>query len=74
MITRISITLLAAAAAIAEVQPDGQLRRVGFQPTGAHDAYAKGAKVTFKGAHYISLIDANVYSPEAYPAGWQLQE
>lgn len=44
------------------------------QPTGAHDAYAKGAKVTYKGQHYISLIDANVYSPEAYPAGWELQE
>lgn len=44
------------------------------QPTGAHDAYAKGAKVTYKGVHYISLIDANVYSPEAYPAGWEAQE
>lgn len=44
------------------------------QPTGAHDAYAKGAKVTYRGQHYISLIDANVYSPEAYPAGWELQE
>ena len=44
------------------------------QPTGAHDAYAKGSKVTFEGKHYISLIDANVYSPTAYPAGWQLEE
>lgn len=44
------------------------------QPTGAHDAYAKGAKVTYKGVHYISLIDANVYSPEAYPDGWEAQE
>jgi hypothetical protein len=43
------------------------------QPTGAHDAYAKGAKVTFEGEHYVSLIDANVYSPAAYPAGWQKQ-
>ena len=41
------------------------------QPNGAHDAYAKGSKVTFEGKHYISLIDANVYSPTAYPAGWQ---
>ena len=41
------------------------------QPTGSHDAYAKGTKVTFEGKHYISLIDANVYSPTAYPAGWQ---
>lgn len=44
------------------------------QPTGAHDAYAKGAKVTYKGVHYVSLIDNNAYSPEAYPAGWQAQE
>lgn len=41
------------------------------QPTGSHDAYAKGSKVTFEGKHYISLIEANVYSPTAYPAGWQ---
>lgn len=41
------------------------------QPTGAHDAYKKGDKVTFNGKRYISLIDANVYSPAAYPAGWQ---
>lgn len=41
------------------------------QPTGAHDAYAKGDKVIYKGKKYISLIDANTYSPEAYPAGWQ---
>ena len=43
------------------------------QPTGAHDAYNKGDKVTFEGKHYISLIDGNVYSPSAYPAGWQEQ-
>ena len=43
------------------------------QPTGAHDAYNKGDKVTFEGKHYISLIDGNVYSPAAYPVGWQEQ-
>ena len=43
------------------------------QPTGAHDAYNKGDKVTFEGKHYISLIDGTVYSPAAYPAGWQEQ-
>lgn len=41
------------------------------QPTMAEDAYSKGDKVTFEGKHYISLIDANVWSPTAYPAGWQ---
>lgn len=44
------------------------------QPSGAHDAYAKGDSVTFEGKHYISLIDANVYSPTAYPTGWSLVE
>lgn len=41
------------------------------QPTGAHDAYKKGDKVKFEGKVYESLIDANVYSPSAYPAGWK---
>jgi len=41
------------------------------QPTGAHDAYQKGDKVTFEGGHYISLIDANVWSPAVYPQGWE---
>ena len=43
------------------------------QPTGAHDAYAKGDKVTYKGKQYISLIDGNTYSPDAYPAGWEMK-
>ena len=40
------------------------------QPTGAHDAYNNGDIVNYKGTLYQSLIDGNVYSPEAYPAGW----
>ena len=43
------------------------------QPTGAHDAYAKGDKVTYNGEHYISLINGNTYSPDAYLAGWEKQ-
>ena len=43
------------------------------RPTGAQDAYNKGDKVTYNGAHYVSLIDANVYSPDEYPAGWEAQ-
>ena len=43
------------------------------QPTGAHDAYNIGAKVTFQGNRYTSKINANVWSPTGYPAGWQLQ-
>lgn len=41
------------------------------QPTGAHDAYAKGDKVKYNGKVYESLMDANTYSPDAYPAGWK---
>lgn len=44
------------------------------RPTGAHDAYAKGAKVTYAGKHYVSLIDGNVWPPDEYPQGWRLQE
>ena len=44
------------------------------QPTGAHDAYNAGDKVTYNGKRYVSLIDANVYSPDDYPAGWEAQQ
>lgn len=44
------------------------------QPTGAHDAYNTGDKVTYNGKHYISKIDNNVWSPDDYPAGWELVE
>lgn len=44
------------------------------QPTGAHDAYNIGDKITFNGKKYISLINGNAWSPEAYPAGWKLVE
>lgn len=40
------------------------------EPTGAHDAYNKGDVVNYEGTLYESLIDGNVYSPAAYPAGW----
>ena len=43
------------------------------QPTGSADSYNTGDKVTYKGQHYISLIDANVWAPDAYPAGWQAE-
>ena len=43
-------------------------------PAGGHDAYGVGDCVEFEGANYVSLIDANVWSPSENPAGWQLQE
>ncbi|MDK7048751.1 hypothetical protein QP324_09200 [Corynebacterium sp. UMB0012] len=41
------------------------------QPTGAHNVYAKGAKVRFQGKVYESTIPNNAYSPAAYPQGWK---
>lgn len=38
----------------------------------ATSAYSIGDKVIFNGAIYESLIDGNVWSPEAYPAGWEI--
>lgn len=38
------------------------------QPTGAHDAYAQGAKVSHNGKKWTSDISANVYEPGVY--GW----
>lgn len=42
------------------------------QPTGAHDAYNTGDIVNYNGTLYKSVIDGNVYSPDAYPAGWEV--
>lgn len=44
------------------------------QPTGAHDAYMKGATVVYNGKTYKSLIDNNVWSPDTYPNGWEVIE
>lgn len=55
-----------------EVAKPGEIP-VWKQPTGAQDAYNKGDRVWYPAKDttvYESLIDANVYSPEAYPAGW----
>lgn len=54
-----------------------KLRKIGedipewVQPTGAQDAYRKGEKVRYKNKIYQSIIDYNVFSPDAYPAGWK---
>ena len=40
------------------------------QPTGAHDAYNTGDKVSYKGKHYVCTIDGNAYAPDVY--GWDL--
>lgn len=42
------------------------------QPLGATDAYNTGDIVSYNGKLYRSTIDGNVWSPEAYPAGWEI--
>ena len=39
------------------------------QPTGAHDVYNKGDKVSYNGNRYICTIDANAYAPGV--SGWE---
>ena len=42
-----------------------------FEQPDSTNPYMKGDRVLFNGKVYESLIDNNVYSPEAYPAGWK---
>ena len=42
-----------------------------FEQPDSTNPYMKGDKVIFNGKVYESLIDNNVYSPEAYPSGWK---
>lgn len=42
-----------------------------IQPTGAHDAYHVGDKITYNGKKYICKLDNCVWNPDTYPAGWQ---
>lgn len=42
------------------------------QPTGAHDAYSTGDRVTFQGHVYESVLNGNSWSPIAYPMGWRM--
>lgn len=47
------------------------------QPSGAHDAYHNGDKVTFNGKKYICIADkgiAVVWSPDVMPSYWSVVE
>jgi len=39
------------------------------QPTGGHDAYKMGDKVTYNGKNWVSTANANVWAPGVY--GWE---
>lgn len=44
------------------------------QPTGAHDAYFNGDKITYNGKRYVCQMDGCVWPPDVYPDAWELQE
>lgn len=45
------------------------------QPTGAHDAYNTGDKMTYTdGNKYICQMDGCVWGPDVYPKGWKKVE
>lgn len=78
--TAAGVTVLEAWRALApeglEVPPDPAPEPVPdapewVQPTGAHDAYGVGARVTFRGVIYESVLAGNSWSPAAYPMGWR---
>lgn len=41
------------------------------QPTGAHDAYQIGDKITYNNKHYTCLIANCIWNPDVYPQGWR---
>lgn len=57
-----AVSLFSLAANPAEEWPEW------IQPTGAHNAYAKGAQVSYKSKKWVSTADANVWAPGMY--GW----
>ena len=40
-------------------------------PSGAHDAYNTGDKVTYNGKKYVCKMNGCVWTPDVYPAGWE---
>lgn len=41
------------------------------KPTGAHDAYNTGDKITYNGKHYECIFDGCVWNPDEYPQRWE---
>ena len=41
------------------------------QPTGAHDAYKIGDKISYDGKHYECIFNGCVWNPDEYPSGWK---
>lgn len=53
------------------IDPSGETIPEWVQPDSTN-AYMIGDKVKFEGNVYESVIDNNIWSPTAYPAGWKL--
>lgn len=67
-----SWTPVEAHALFAAVLPGQDGTEIGeWQQPDSTNPYSKGDRVTYNGKTYESLIDGNVWSPEAYPAGWK---
>ena len=53
------------------IDPSGETIPEWVQPDSTN-AYMIGDKVKFEGHVYESIIDNNIWSPSAYPAGWKV--
>ena len=53
------------------IDPTGETIPEWEQPDSTN-AYMTGDKVRFEGSVYESVIDNNIWSPTAYPAGWKI--
>lgn len=53
-----------------EISADDAVPPAFVPPTGAHDAYTKGDRVSFEGSAWRSLIDANVWAPDELMHTW----
>ena len=51
-------------------EPENEYKEY-VQPTGAHDAYHVGDKITYNGKKYVCKMDNCVWSPEEYPQAWE---
>ena len=53
------------------VDPSGETILDWEQPDSTN-AYMTGDKVRFEGAVYVCIVNNNIWSPTAYPAGWKI--
>ena len=68
----VAVSLFVQVGAVNDVPPE-EIIPEWIQPDSTNP-YMKGDKVVFEGKIYESLIDNNVWSPAAYPAGWTVIE